>query len=75
MKPTVNEVTHLLNAVNTAWELTDKDALKMIGARAAELAADPAVKAKAEARYRQYGLDSAEKYVYMLAVATLYGRG
>lgn len=51
--------------------MTDKEAYKIIGERAEELVKLPEVQKKMIAIAREQDRKAAERYVYMLAVATL----
>ncbi len=53
--------------------MSDKEAYKLIGERAAELAKDESVQKKAVEIARLQGNEAVEKYIYMLAIATLAG--
>lgn len=53
--------------------MTNTEAYNLIGERAAELAKDEKVQEKAVEIARTQGKDAGEKYIYMLAIATLAG--
>lgn len=55
-------------------EMTDKEAYKIIGERAEEIAKLPEVQQKmVEIAHRQ-GKDAAEKYLYIATIGTLTGK-
>lgn len=54
--------------------MTNKEAFALIGERAAELARNEAVQKKAMEIAQQGGKAAGEKYIYMLAIATLIGQ-
>lgn len=53
--------------------MTNKEAFNLIGERAIELIKDVNVQEKAVEIAKTQGIEAGEKYVYMLAVATLTG--
>ena len=53
--------------------MTDKEAYKLIGERAAELAKRPEIQSKMIEIARTKGKKEAEKYLYMAAIASLAG--
>lgn len=53
--------------------MTDKEAYKLIGERAAELSKRPEIQAKMVEIARTKGKKEAEKYLYMAAIASLAG--
>ena len=53
--------------------MTDKEAYTMIGTRAAELAKKPEVQKKMMQIAKERCKEEAEKWLYMLAIATLVG--
>ena len=55
--------------------MDDKQAYKLIGERAAELAAHPEIRKLMLEKIRAgHTKEEAEKWLYMVAVGTLYGR-
>ncbi len=53
--------------------MSEKEAYKLIGERAEELAEDENVQKKAVEIAKTQGKEAGEKYIYMLAIATLAG--
>jgi len=53
--------------------MSDQGAYKFIGERAAELSKDENVQKKAVEIAKLQGKEAGEKYIYMLAIATLAG--
>ena len=53
--------------------MTNKEAFKMIGTRAAELVKKPEVQKKMLQIAKEKGKEEAEKWLYMSAIATLAG--
>lgn len=53
--------------------MSDHEAYKIIGERAAELEKDENVQKKAVEIAKSQGKEAGEKYIYMLAIATLAG--
>uniref|UniRef100_A0AAU8B5H5 Uncharacterized protein n=1 Tax=Dulem virus 39 TaxID=3145757 RepID=A0AAU8B5H5_9CAUD len=53
--------------------MTNEEAFKLIGKRAEELANDAKVQRKAIEIAQSQGKEAGEKYIYMLAIATLAG--
>ena len=55
--------------------MTDREAYKLISERAAEIVKRPEIQKKVLEIATAKGKEAAIKYVYMLAIGTLYGRG
>ncbi len=53
--------------------MTNKEAYNLIGERVTELAKDERVQKKAVEIAKSKGKEAGEKYIYMLAIATLAG--
>lgn len=54
--------------------MTDKEAYKIIGARAEEIAKLPEVQREMIEIARKQGKEAAEKYLYLAAIGTLIGK-
>lgn len=57
----------------TEEQMTEEQMIEAVGKRAEELAKDPTVKAKAKELYEKFDMETAKKFVYQLAIATLCG--
>lgn len=53
--------------------MKDQEMYALIGNRAAEIAAMPEIQPKLKEIFQKGGKDAVENFVYMAAIATLYG--